>query len=187
MSLQVLSSYRRDDFANPDGFLAQLGLVLEQYDDAVIRWVTSPLTGIQRQCKFPPSIAEVVEACDYQRDHLEGLKRLGPPIQPRRHERLVKQNRANVYVSPESPQYAAMVARSQLPETDPLDWRLDETRPGIWVGFHWIGSMTPAGEGRAKGPRPYTAADFRLDEEKLKAQQAKAEQSAPKADDTEAA
>jgi hypothetical protein len=45
--------------------LVQLGLVLEQYDDAVIRWVTSPLTGIQRQCKFPPSIAEVVEACDY--------------------------------------------------------------------------------------------------------------------------
>jgi hypothetical protein len=79
----------------------------------------------------------------------------------------VKQNRANVYVSPESPQYAAMVARTQLPETDPLDWRLDETRPGIWVGFHWIGSMAPARDTHAKGPRPYTAADFRADEERL--------------------
>ena len=72
----------------------------------------------------------------------------------------MKQNRANVYVSPESPQYAAMVVRSQLRETDPLDWRLDETRPGIWVGFHWIGSMTPAGEGRAQGPTALHAGGF---------------------------
>jgi hypothetical protein len=26
--------------------------------------VTDPLTGIQRKCKFPPSIQEVVEACE---------------------------------------------------------------------------------------------------------------------------
>lgn len=35
--------------------------MLERYDDAVIRAVTSPVTGIQRTCKFPPSIAEFVE------------------------------------------------------------------------------------------------------------------------------
>jgi len=39
-------------------------MVLERYDDAVIRAVTSPVTGIQRTCKFPPSIAEVVEFID---------------------------------------------------------------------------------------------------------------------------
>jgi hypothetical protein len=61
---QILSSYRRDDFADPDGYLVQLGMVLERYDDAVIRAVTSPLTGIQRSCKFPPSIAEFVEFID---------------------------------------------------------------------------------------------------------------------------
>jgi hypothetical protein len=36
-------------------------MVLERYDDAVIRAVTSPISGIQRTCKFPPSIAEFVE------------------------------------------------------------------------------------------------------------------------------
>lgn len=36
-------------------------MVLERHDDLVIRDVTSPITGIQRTCKFPPSIAEVVE------------------------------------------------------------------------------------------------------------------------------
>lgn len=36
-------------------------MVIERYDDKVIEVVTSPVTGIQRTCKFPPSIAEVVE------------------------------------------------------------------------------------------------------------------------------
>jgi hypothetical protein len=58
---RILSSYRRDDFADPDGFLVQLGTVLERYDDKVIEAVTSPVTGIQRTCKWPPSIAEFVE------------------------------------------------------------------------------------------------------------------------------
>jgi hypothetical protein len=60
----VLSSYRRDDFADPDSFAVQLAMVLERYPDSVVTEATSPLTGIQRACKFPPSIAEVVEFCD---------------------------------------------------------------------------------------------------------------------------
>jgi len=39
-------------------------MVLERYGDEVIDAVTSPNTGIQRTCKFPPSIAEVVEFID---------------------------------------------------------------------------------------------------------------------------
>jgi len=61
---QVLSSYRKDDFADAAGYSVQLAMVLERYDDAVIRAVTSPATGIQRNCKFPPSIAEFVEFID---------------------------------------------------------------------------------------------------------------------------
>lgn len=60
----VFGGYRRDDFANPDSFLLQLGMVLERYDDKIIETVTNPLSGIQRECKFPPSIAEFVEFCD---------------------------------------------------------------------------------------------------------------------------
>ena len=39
-------------------------MVLERYDDKVIDAVTSPATGIQRTCKWPPSIAEMVEFID---------------------------------------------------------------------------------------------------------------------------
>lgn len=60
----VFGSYRKDDFADPDSFRVQLGMVLERYSDDIIRSVTSPITGIQRKCKFPPSIAEVVEFAD---------------------------------------------------------------------------------------------------------------------------
>jgi hypothetical protein len=60
----VLSSYRRDDFAEPDGYAVQLAMVLERYPDETVREATSPITGIQRTCKFPPSIAELVEFCD---------------------------------------------------------------------------------------------------------------------------
>jgi len=58
---QILGSYRKDDFADPDSYLTQLAMVLERYDDDVIRAVTSPATGIQRTCKFPPAIAEFIE------------------------------------------------------------------------------------------------------------------------------
>jgi hypothetical protein len=58
---QILGSYRKDDFADPDVFLVQLAMVLERYPDKVIDAVTSPVTGIQRTCKFPPAIAEFVE------------------------------------------------------------------------------------------------------------------------------
>jgi len=60
----ILGSYRRDDFADPESYAVQLGMVLERYDDKVIEEVTSPVTGIQRNCKFPPSIAEFVEFID---------------------------------------------------------------------------------------------------------------------------
>ena len=61
---QILGSYRKDDFADPDSYLVQLGMVLERYPDKIIDAVTSPVTGIQRTCKFPPSIAEFVEFID---------------------------------------------------------------------------------------------------------------------------
>lgn len=60
----LLSAYRRDDYADPRGFVTQLGVVLEKYPEWVVRYVTSPDTGIQRRQKFPPSIAEVVSACE---------------------------------------------------------------------------------------------------------------------------
>jgi hypothetical protein len=44
--------------------MASLGLVFSQYPDDVIEFVTDPRTGVQRGKTFPPSIAEIVGACD---------------------------------------------------------------------------------------------------------------------------
>lgn len=60
----LFSAYRTDQYADPDGFLTSLGAVLEQYPNEVIIYVTDPRTGVQRGQKWPPTIAEIVEACD---------------------------------------------------------------------------------------------------------------------------
>lgn len=53
--------------------MASLGMVLEGYSDEVIIYVTDPKTGIQRKSKWPPTISEIVEACD---DHASYLGRI---------------------------------------------------------------------------------------------------------------
>jgi hypothetical protein len=55
--------------------MASLGAVLEQYPNDVIVYVTDPRTGIQRGCKWPPSIAEIVEACDKRVEELHHKQR----------------------------------------------------------------------------------------------------------------
>lgn len=72
----LLSAYRRDDYADPDSFVAQLGIVLNAYPDEVVDYVTDPLTGIQRRQKFPPNLQEVVEACDERKRYLEKQQEL---------------------------------------------------------------------------------------------------------------
>ncbi len=73
----IFSAYRRDDFADPDTFVLQLGIVLERYPDDVIGELSHPLSGIQRRLKKPPSIADIVEACE---DIMEA--RPGPAVVP---------------------------------------------------------------------------------------------------------
>src|SRR3990167_3099534 len=70
----LLSAYRRDDYADPMGFLAQLGVILSKYPPAVVERITDPMTGLQRKLKFPPSIAEVVEACEAEMTHRETVQ-----------------------------------------------------------------------------------------------------------------
>lgn len=62
--LALFSAYRVDQYGDPEGFKASLGLVLEQYPNEVILYVCDPRTGVQRHCKWPPTISEIVEACD---------------------------------------------------------------------------------------------------------------------------
>lgn len=81
----LMSSYRKADYHDPEGFIATLGALLEQYDPAIVEYVTDPLTGIQRRLKWPPSPAEVVEACVAEIQHREKVARYSnlPPPLPR--------------------------------------------------------------------------------------------------------
>jgi hypothetical protein len=60
----LFKSYPKSDYDDPDNALAQMLEVLNGYSLAIVEEVTRPATGLQRTCKFPPRIAEIVEACD---------------------------------------------------------------------------------------------------------------------------
>jgi hypothetical protein len=60
----LFSAYRLDQYSDPEGFYVNIGLVLEQYPIDTIRFVTDPRTGIQRTHEWPPSVANVVPACE---------------------------------------------------------------------------------------------------------------------------
>lgn len=62
--LALFSAYRIDQYGDPEGFKTSMGAVLEQYPNDVIVYVCDPRTGVQRSCKFPPTISEIVQACD---------------------------------------------------------------------------------------------------------------------------
>lgn len=62
----LFSAYRLDQYPDPDGFMAQTALLLSDYPEGVVIYVTDPRTGIQRCSKWPPTIAEVTAACDAQ-------------------------------------------------------------------------------------------------------------------------
>ena len=79
----LLGAYRRDEYADPVQFVGQLAAVLSPYRREIIEYVTSPMTGIQRKSKFPPTIAEIVAACDEHAAHLDRVreaKKLAPQI-----------------------------------------------------------------------------------------------------------
>jgi hypothetical protein len=71
----LFSAYRLDQYSDPEGFKTNIGLVLEQYPIDTIKFVTDPGTGIQRRCTFPPSVKEVVDACDSHLNHLANVDR----------------------------------------------------------------------------------------------------------------
>lgn len=71
----LFSSYRLDQYDDPESYMASLGMVFEGYSDEVICYVTAPQTGIQRRVKWPPTISEIVEACDAHVEHLAKMER----------------------------------------------------------------------------------------------------------------
>jgi hypothetical protein len=135
--IQVLfSAYRRDDFADPEGFVVQLGSILSEFSDEIVIHVTSPQTGLQRRSKWPPSISEVLEACEAHQDYLKRIRarkslplRLGPPPAPAR----APGSLANVFVPPTHPRYGKLADWTK--SADPRFFRFEAGRAGVWVSY----------------------------------------------------
>lgn len=137
----IFSAYRRDEFADPDGFVMQLGAVLESYEDAVIQYVCDPRTGVQRRSKWPPSIAEVVEACEAEATSIERRARYAAMPKPEMKRIAAPKVTtpgawANVLVHAEHPKYADLLARTKVEGEEPRDWKIDER--GLHVAMDWL-------------------------------------------------
>jgi hypothetical protein len=136
--LAVFSAYRIDQFADPDGFKNQLGVVLEQYPDEVITYVCDPRTGIQRRLKWPPTISEIVEACDEHREFLKKLQKPRPAFKERPPVRLLHERPqgylATIFVPEGHVRYAKLVEWTK--EARPVWWKFgvsSDNRKGLWV------------------------------------------------------
>ena len=84
----VLSGYRKSDYHDPKAFMTQAAMNLARFTSEVVEYVTNPTTGIQTRCKWPPSLAELVEACNAENAYrvkvaayaeLRAIPRLPPP------------------------------------------------------------------------------------------------------------
>jgi hypothetical protein len=137
-AIQLLySAYRRDDFADPEGFVTQLGVILSDFPEEVVTYVTNPRTGLQRRSKWPPTISEVLEACEGHQLHLERIRKYRPAVVA---ERLPapppgqQGSLASIFVPKEHARYPGLVAWTEA--ADPMFWKFDKSsdgRQGIWV------------------------------------------------------
>jgi len=135
---QVFGSYRKDDFADADTFIANALKLMERYPDSAIEEVCDPRSGIVTECKFPPTIAELKQACDYHAERQARIAELAcstfKPREPR--PPLPPGGAANLLVRRSHPDYDKYIAWSQAPERDDREWKWDEDERGIWVGLN---------------------------------------------------
>src|SRR6185312_3637197 len=71
----LLSSYRRDQYADPDGFVLQVGLLMSEFEEDVILYATDPRTGIQNEYpRFPPNVGEIGQYLKTAQKRVNGLR-----------------------------------------------------------------------------------------------------------------
>ena len=122
----LFSAYRTDQYSDPDGYLTSLGVVLEQYPDEVIVFITDPRTGVQRISKWPPTISEVVEACD---------KRVAELAKVRRYENWGQNSQAALLDKPKEDRLSLEELKAKygpnwgLDATDSISSRPEKTAP----------------------------------------------------------
>ena len=159
----LLSSYRRDDYADPDGFVMQLAALFERQPRNVIVEITNPLNtrSIQRKHPiYPPNIGEVAEAIEAEANEQANIKRLlavpkpifrrdyvPPPHHPG--------SRTNVLIRKDAPQYPKVLEIVESGAMDARDWKHDNEGRGTWLALKILDDI---GGGRIKAGRDWQSA-----------------------------
>ena len=134
----LFSAYRAADYADAKGFAVQLASVLSEFSEEVVVYVTSPRTGLQRRSKWPPTLSEVLEACEEHQDYLRrvqttkpvNLAQIAPPSTGSR----ARGYWANVHVPELHARYARLAEWTKT--VDEKFWRFGPNsngEPGVWV------------------------------------------------------
>lgn len=117
--------------------MTSLGAVLEQFPDEVIIYITDPRTGIQRRSKWPPTISEVLTACEDHQEYLAKIRapRLIAKASPVRDLRDRSPGSLAAIFVPEGHQrYASLV--EWVGWADPALWKYglsSDSRRGLWI------------------------------------------------------
>jgi hypothetical protein len=150
----MFGCYRRDEAADPDTFVAAVTMILSRYPAEVVEAVTDPFAGVpsrksERGYSGLPDVADIKEACEDEAAHQVRMAAYAkmPRAEFRRPKHLPAGpgSLANIYVGPDTPQYARMIAVAK--SADKRKWRKDETRSGVWVSWDLLDSPMPAGAG----------------------------------------
>ena len=143
---QIFSCYRRDDAADPDGYVASVAAVLSEYPPDIVDLVSDPRTGIGRRSKFLPNTADISEDCDKITNRL-AADRVNAEFQKRRAATPkyipVVIWAPNLFVPAEVMDYDKMVERAKT--ENPERYRYEKAhlcvdnvkRDGLWVPVSW--------------------------------------------------
>jgi hypothetical protein len=143
----IFGAYRTDQYADPEVFMVSLGAVLEQFPDEVVTYIADPRTGIQRRSKWPPTISEVVEACEQHQEFLAKIKNSRRTVIKERPPAPLLCERpqgylATIFVPEGHVRYARLVEWTK--EAMPVWWKFGKAsdgRNGIWVSLGaWEGN-----------------------------------------------
>lgn len=109
-----------------------------------MNYVTSPKTGLQRRSKWPPTISEVLVACEEHQDFLTKMRKPRPLISARLSPLLNERPQgymAQVFVPEGHSRYAKLCEWAET--ASPIWWKFGKAsdgRQGIWVSHDaWNG------------------------------------------------
>lgn len=136
----IFSCYRRDEAQDPDGFVANLALVLGDYPASIVDLAADPRTGIITA--FPmglPNVGQIRQFLEDKLSHREKLARLAALPKPEFVRGLPRPVAgpgawANVLLRPEHPMYARFIERAKT--ADPREFEF--TNEGIRVSLAWL-------------------------------------------------